>query len=83
MLTLFIRRGFGSERRGPNPSGLCDRVPAAQSNRLPHNPGGENLNDPFHKAENGAGIHFLTSVTKRIPVAQTPKLCVYVCVSPS
>lgn len=27
VLTLFIRRGFGS-----NPLGLCDRVPAAQFN---------------------------------------------------
>lgn len=72
--------GLGGDRRGPNPSGLCGPVPAAQSNRPRHNPEPENLNDPFQTAENGAGIHLLMRLSRCIPVAQTPKLCVCMCV---
>lgn len=57
VLTLLIKCGFGSERRSPNPSGLCDRVPTPQLNRLSHNPEGANLNDPFQKPKNRARTH--------------------------
>lgn len=41
MLTLFIRQRLRSEHCGPNPSGLCDRVPVDQFSWLAHNPQGE------------------------------------------